>query len=278
VIRLTVKGGDTLYSIARRFGVTVASLLGANGMDDPSKIRAGAELLVPGGQQTGDASLAVDRTTLRLKAEKYRLEESVKDLIVLHFTAGQSARSAYNGWAQSPGKVATPYLVDADGRIYECFEPRFWAYHLGLQGAASEGYYHDRRSIPIEIANVGSLKPDPANPNQLNWWPPADPRTGLATYRTKWCTLDETGRYVKSSYRGFDYFAAFPEAQLASVGALVRHLCSRFSIPLQPPPPERRAAFDLAFYREWKGIASHQNFRIDKSDIGPSFDWDKLNA
>jgi N-acetyl-anhydromuramyl-L-alanine amidase AmpD len=244
-------------------------------MDDPRDLRAGAELWIP---EREPLATAMDRTTLRLRTGKYLLEESAKDLIVLHFTAGSSARSAFDSWSNSPGKVATPYLVDVDGRVYECFEPRFWAYHLGVEGPASEGHCHDRRSIPIEIANVGPLKPDPANPNQLNWWPPADPRNGRATFGTRWCTVEETDRYVKAPFRGFDYFAAFPPVQVVGVAALVRNLCARFSIPLQLPPPGQRGAFDLPFYRDWKGIASHQNFRADKSDIGPSFDWDKLNA
>lgn len=41
-----VQRGDTLYSIARRFGVTVAQLMAANGLSD-SNIRAGMTLRIP---------------------------------------------------------------------------------------------------------------------------------------------------------------------------------------------------------------------------------------
>lgn len=45
--RYTVQPGDTLYSIARRHGVTVADLQGANDISDPNDVKAGQELLIP---------------------------------------------------------------------------------------------------------------------------------------------------------------------------------------------------------------------------------------
>ncbi len=43
----TVAPHDTLYSIARRFGVTARMLADANGLRDPSRLRAGAVLVIP---------------------------------------------------------------------------------------------------------------------------------------------------------------------------------------------------------------------------------------
>ncbi len=43
----TVQPGDTLYRIARRFGVTMAALVAANQISDPNKIRAGQVLTIP---------------------------------------------------------------------------------------------------------------------------------------------------------------------------------------------------------------------------------------
>ena len=40
--------GDTLFSIARRFGTTIAAIAQANGLSDPRYIRAGQRLLIPG--------------------------------------------------------------------------------------------------------------------------------------------------------------------------------------------------------------------------------------
>ncbi len=44
-----VQKGDTLFSIARRFGVTVASIASANHLADPYVIKGGQKLCIPGG-------------------------------------------------------------------------------------------------------------------------------------------------------------------------------------------------------------------------------------
>jgi LysM repeat protein len=56
--RYTVRDGDTLYSIAGRLGVSVDALARANGVSDPSRIRAGQTLVVPqtSGGSTGSAT------------------------------------------------------------------------------------------------------------------------------------------------------------------------------------------------------------------------------
>jgi LysM repeat protein len=45
----TVQRGDTLYSIARRYGTTVEAIAAANGIANPSRIRVGQTLTIPGG-------------------------------------------------------------------------------------------------------------------------------------------------------------------------------------------------------------------------------------
>jgi peptidoglycan LD-endopeptidase LytH len=47
--RHVVSLGETLGAIARRFGTTVDAIAGANGITDPNRVRAGAELRIPGG-------------------------------------------------------------------------------------------------------------------------------------------------------------------------------------------------------------------------------------
>jgi LysM repeat protein len=43
-----VQRGDTLFSIARRFGTTIAAIAQANGLSNPRYIRAGQRLIIPG--------------------------------------------------------------------------------------------------------------------------------------------------------------------------------------------------------------------------------------
>ncbi|WP_088008243.1 polysaccharide deacetylase family protein [Indiicoccus explosivorum] len=52
----TVQAGDTLYSIALRFNVTVEQLAAANGITDPSLIRVGQVLIIPGQSGFQDVS------------------------------------------------------------------------------------------------------------------------------------------------------------------------------------------------------------------------------
>jgi predicted Zn-dependent peptidase/LysM repeat protein len=52
----TVRAGDTLTAIARKFNVTVQSLAEANGIDPKRPIRAGDELRVPSAQSTSSSS------------------------------------------------------------------------------------------------------------------------------------------------------------------------------------------------------------------------------
>jgi LysM repeat protein len=47
VRRYTVEAGDTLYRIARETGASVEEIAIANGLDDPSTIRVGQELIIP---------------------------------------------------------------------------------------------------------------------------------------------------------------------------------------------------------------------------------------
>lgn len=205
-----------------------------------------------------------EKKSLRLNPEQYLPQQHKKDLIVLHFTAGTSCESAYRTWAGNPDRIATAFGVDPDGCIAEFFPPECWAYHLGIKGT----HRHDQRSIGIEIANVGPLKLSPADPMQLNWWP--------NDWGTRYCDLSETERYCRAAFRGIDYFAVMPEIQQQAVGRLVNELCERFSIPRVASLKARNGDFDLHAFDSYTGVATHTNFRRDKWDVGPAFDWDHL--
>ena len=49
--RVTVALGQTLTSIASRYGVSIAQLVAANGLSDPDMVQAGAHLVIPGAAQ-----------------------------------------------------------------------------------------------------------------------------------------------------------------------------------------------------------------------------------
>jgi N-acetyl-anhydromuramyl-L-alanine amidase AmpD len=277
----TVRAGDTLGKIARKFSVSMDGIVRLNNIPNPDRIRVGTTLRIP--ELTTDgmdavplpvepplapgavtSTIPINRSRFVLPTKEFFPEVVEKDLIVLHFTAGQSAQSAFNTWMNNPERVATAYIVDSDGTIYELFDPCYWAYHLGVKGTSA----HDRRSIGVEIANVGPLKQSPSDTNRLDWWP--------NNWGTPWCRLDEAGRYVRTRFRGIDYFASFPEPQVTSVARLAAYLCERFGVPKNLPARTRRKECDTSYYATRKGVVPHQNFRPDKWDVGPAFDWERL--
>ncbi|MBI5087118.1 MAG: N-acetylmuramoyl-L-alanine amidase [Acidobacteria bacterium] len=208
----------------------------------------------------------IDRQSFRLSKRCYFDKTNPKDLIVLHFTAGSTARSAFDTWRSAQNGVSAPYIVDTDGKIYETFEPAFWSFHLGVQGEPSRRWTHDKRSIGIEIVNAGPLKLDG---QRLLWWP--------RSFSTEFCKASETAAYLQAAYRGFNYWAAFTGAQRQAVASLTASLCRRFGIPAQLAPEAKRTQFDPGYFAAFKGIAAHQNFRPDKFDVGPAWDWKGLD-
>ncbi|MFX0202521.1 MAG: LysM peptidoglycan-binding domain-containing protein [Candidatus Hodarchaeota archaeon] len=272
-----IKKGDTLGKIAQKFygdAQKYMLIAKANDIRDPNKVKVGQVLDIPFDQ--GDISdstdlmtiqsqeIPIDRTTMRLPEGQYINEPKSKRLIVLHFTAGSTARSAFNTWMADSLRIATAYVVDTDGIIYELFDPQCWAYALGIKG--QPGSPNEKRAIQIEIANVGPLK---RRDDTLYWWPPEN------SFKTRWCHLDESHKYVKGSHRGCDYYAAYPDIQFLSVCNLVKYLCERFDIP-KDIPKDKLYSCDLDWFTNYNGIASHQNFRTDKYDIGPAFDWKRF--
>ena len=59
----TVRAGDTLWSIARRHGISVGALTSANGLSNPNVIHPGTELAIPGGGSATSTSPTVGAST-----------------------------------------------------------------------------------------------------------------------------------------------------------------------------------------------------------------------
>ena len=184
---------------------------------------------------------------------------------MLHYTAGSRVDGAFNSWMTQAIQIGTPYILDRDGTVYEIFDPKYWAYNLAVTGPKAQNHKHDKRSVAIETVNMGPLV---LKGDTLYSWP--------NNYNQVFCKLSETDKYVKASYRGFDYYDKFPDVQKAALVELVKKISTDFNIPLTLPPVDHREKFDLDFFDNWIGVASHQNFRNDKYDIGPAWDWQLL--
>lgn len=207
-----------------------------------------------------------------LDRDMYFPQTTAKDMVVLHFTAGARADSAIATFRNAPKAfgypVSTHYVVDIDGTVSRLFSEDFWSYHLGITGAAAENHRHDKRSVAIEIANVGPLR---QKGEMLNYWPPAVSPSGLASFKTPFCQVSEPTKYVKlpTPWRGESYFAAFPRLQVDAVAELVDDICTRLRIEKLVPSPDVRFQFNIPYFSKFQGVTSHVNWRPDKTDLAP---------
>lgn len=209
-------------------------------------------------------AIFINRQQFPLSDRNFFPVESEKTGIVLHYTAGKDAYGAFASWKNRTDRVATSYIIGADSKIFECFNPLFWGYHLGLKSPHWENGKHDKRTIGVEICNVGPLikKAD----GWLYYWP--------KNYGLKYCHSDEREKYICADWRGMSYHATFSEEQIVSTVELVRDLCSQFNIP--PDLSTKKMDYDIEFFKKWTGISCHHNWRSDKFDTGPAFPLNRL--
>lgn len=90
----TVQSGDTLYSIAQRFGTTVQAIAEANGITDPSQINAGDVLIIPGVVPTGSPTAPPPTQppdTGGAPAQVIRYGDQSRNTVAFTFDAGSDA-------------------------------------------------------------------------------------------------------------------------------------------------------------------------------------------
>lgn len=194
----------------------------------------------------------------------YYNEESAKSLIALHYTSG-FLQSDIQTLTQANYKVSVPFVVGRNGIVYQLFGSAFWSYHLG-PNAVGDNTIQSKRSVAIELSNIGPLT---LKGSML-----------INAYGNPYCSVSETQFYttLDTPFRGFSHFATFTDAQYLSLSALIKEQCSKWNIPQTfIAEPERYDIFaGNAAAQAYNGIASHVNFRPDKSDIGPAFDWTQI--
>lgn len=183
-----------------------------------------------------------------------------KDQIVLHYTLGY-LKGDIATLTQHDYHVSVPFVIGRNGKIYNLFFSGYWAYHLG-PGAIGGNEKQSKRTIGIEISNIGGLK-----------------RTdnGMATYYSDiYCGNDQTNYYVEQSYRRFDYYATFTDAQYQSLNILLKYLTARYGIERKFLDESVRYKTDRSVL-DFGGIVSHVNYRSSgKEDIGPACDWNRI--
>jgi hypothetical protein len=101
--------------------------------------------------------------SLRLPESEYFPGAERKSGIAIHHTVSGSAETTYRIWRRDTTNgtrkrlVATAYVIDHDGTIYEVFPPDAWAYQFGLTWSTAQRLQFERRFIGIEIVSEGAL-------------------------------------------------------------------------------------------------------------------------
>ena len=198
-----------------------------------------------------------------LSKAQYVNEKSKKTQVVLHLTAG-SNRPDYviQGWAADATRVGTHFVIGGmsstgdkafDGAVYQALPEEKFIYHLGLKGTLFNNGLHDRSSIGIEICNWIQLTrtPDGKFLNYVNREVPASQVVTLGT-----------------AYRGYLYYHAITDAQIASLRSLILDLCARHGIVLT----KGKTYQDVDFAYDPKRAATqqitfHSAYRQDKTDL-----------
>lgn len=191
-----------------------------------------------------------------------------KHQIVLHFTAGY-LRGDISTLTGDRGRVSVPFLISRGGQILNLFHSGYWSYHLG-PNAVGGNKYMSQRTIAIELSNIGPLIPK-GNNLHTTYSKPERPDI--------YCTLDDTDQYyyVEEGYRGYKYFASFPQEQMTALVKVLKYLGHTYDIPLSILGLDARyRKFSKEEAHNYHGIVSHVNYRGAKWDIGPAFDWEWL--
>lgn len=209
----------------------------------------------------------IDRS-LRLEPDQYKPDVEEKSLIVLHHTVGGTAESTYKWWVDDRRPIGTAYIVARDGRVFEVFPPKQWAWHLGIKSEETE-----RRSIGIELASEGALRSKGRAGSKVLQAFDGQRRLGLAT------TLLAEGRVVRLErpWRSYRWFDAYDEKQVTSTIKLVAHLCEMYGVARELPPTlDLVGPADLRKWIGWEGVLHHAMLRRSKTDLHPGFPWERL--
>jgi N-acetyl-anhydromuramyl-L-alanine amidase AmpD len=186
----------------------------------------------------------------RLLEDQYYPVKTSKKQIVLHHTAGgPTAESSINWWKSSKERVATAFVIDRKGVIYQTMDDQHWAHHLGTKLA--NNVQLNKQSIGIELCCYGSLKF--VNGQYINAYNTIISSSEVVTY--------------DNPFRGTRYFQKYTSAQLQSLRELLQMLLTKHNIHFK----YNAAMWDLCTeaMKGQQGIYTHVSYRTDKSDCHP---------
>lgn len=193
-----------------------------------------------------------------LDKNQYYTREYKKEFIFVHFTAGTTAEGAISWWNQTKSHVGTAFVIDDDeeGTIYETFDPKQYAYHLGIRGTS----YLDKHSIGIEVVSPGPLHKEGGKFMFYPLWPSKNAGKEIPKDRVF---------EVEDGWRGHRYFHKISNAQCKALKELIIKLVKEFDIPLQESSENWNRYNNNVINDKIPGIWAHTTVRQDKLDMPP---------
>lgn len=199
--------------------------------------------------------------TVKFPTDQYIRTAQKKKQIVLHHTvSGQGVEGDISWWRQTASRIGTAIIIGWEGKIYQCFSTKYWAYHLGLK--TSNNKKLNQESIGIEIDAWGGLVK-----SGDSWYPAKwDVVRKKMVANTRLGKVDNVQEY-EEGYRGFYGYEKYTDAQIESLRKLLVFLGKKYSIPLDYN--EEMWYLSSEALEGKSGVWTHTSFRSDKSDCHP---------
>jgi len=181
--------------------------------------------------------------------DQYYPQSTDKNQIVLHHTvSGPGVFGDVNWWKQTPERIATHFIIARDGTIYQCFNSRYWAHHLGVKTSVFRKFNLRNTN---RLLNAGSISIE----------------------YDSWGGVDNNTRYhgpvehYPKGYRGYTKFERYTAEQIESSRQLLEYFGKKYDIPLS----YNADMWDVSkrALQGTPGVWSHGSFRPDKSDCHP---------
>lgn len=216
----------------------------------------------------------LDRITMiQLPEDQYEREETTKDTIYLHHTAGgANAVSVLDYWKSNAENVATAFVIDGYGKIFQCFSSKYWAWHLGGESqlypkydypngrpkGALSSHVLNSKAIGIEMCSWGPIKSVTDHAGK-----PAFMTAASAEY------IDASKvRHLDKPYKGYSNYQFYTPNQLSSLKDLLRYVSDKWHIPTAWKGMGM-FSIDPRAQAGQPGIWTHTSVRTDKYDCWP---------
>ena len=200
----------------------------------------------------------MDLVKKHLTNGQYLTQEFEKFSQFIHHTLSTNAMSAWRWWNSTKTRVGTPYIIDRDGVIIECFDPKMYAFHLGIKG---DDNWHEKHSVNIELVSAGPLRLVDGSFRFYPLWP----------NKMRYTIIPEEEVYsFKKPWKGFKHWHSYTEDQLESLKWLIGRNALDFPSLGIDNDIESIFTYNPKVVKDHlPGIWAHCTVREDKSDPFP---------